>query len=140
MRYAMIRDYTLSVEHGTLDLATLQELVGGNIEPVFTVASVERAGFRVTGYANEEGMYNGSEINALWVRGEHAQPVFGPVVVTGLGPRGETCELTARELAQVALVAPAPGSVFAMENPATGDLHVFCVPLLYVQTPETRHA
>lgn len=77
-----------------LSLEALQSIVGGLIEPMFTVDSPFRPNHMITGYVNEEGWllhlpsfirYNGS-------------PVAGNMVVVGLNDQtGESSLLTDEE-------------------------------------------
>lgn len=129
MRYATIKGGLLTLVTGPLTLADLQREVGGLIEPIFTVGSVERAGYRVTGYANEEGGALGLAPNVITPVG----PVYGPMVLCGIDREGETCELTAREFAQVHVVHSDGNGFFMALDLTTGD--VFRVPVLSVEAP-----
>src|SRR4051812_15119134 len=88
-------------------LATLQYCVGGLIQQFFTVRSVDRPGYRIVGYANEEGRLLDLFPNVISPAGE---VIYGPVVVVALSrdPEADPEGLTDAEAEQIGLVNSAP--------------------------------
>lgn len=79
-----------------LTLAAMQETVGGYIAPAFTVPSPTRLGFAVTGYVNDEGIW---DLPVTLVHTESDDPLCGPVLICGLDETtGDTVPLDAAEL------------------------------------------
>lgn len=91
-------------EHYTEDVPTLellQSVVGGYIEPMFTVTSPCRKGYEITGYVNEEGLLINLPIFAgISVDGD-VRPFAGNLVITALTRNGNTALLTEEEMQAV---------------------------------------
>ena len=85
-----------------ITLEVLKGIVGGWIETVFTVQSVERHRSQLVGYANEEGLYIPACKPNVWMS-PHERPIHGPIAIVGVDRKGETIELTPGEFAQVSL-------------------------------------
>lgn len=95
-----LRPIMLDMRHPML-LDTLSTLVGGYIEAVLVAESIDRPGFLVTIYGNEEGKLVGLPVNVLRHDGE---PLVGPLVVTTTDRDGNTVGMTEGEIAQVMIV------------------------------------
>ena len=109
-------------------LESLQQIVGGYIEPIFTVRSPYGNG-SITGYVNEDGIAAQLSLNIGIVHrfesGKrdqyHSAPVFGNIVITGLTDDGEGRSLTAMEigLLRTIYLPLEGGSVFPIVEPET---------------------
>lgn len=82
----------------SLDLSTLQSVVGGYIEPLFTIPSPTGEPGEVTAYVNEEGwMLSGPRAFVIRRDDDNWHPVAGDVVIVGLTDEGKTRELSPDE-------------------------------------------
>lgn len=105
----------IRIEHGQMALVelrdgsldSLQAAVAGNIQQFFSVRSTERRGYRLAGYANEEGLLYDLMPNVISPSGE---AIRGPVVVVALPPDCEADPegLTDAEAEQIGLVHTQP--------------------------------
>jgi hypothetical protein len=114
--------------HSTIPdtLESLQEIVGGYIEPMFTVTSPYGNG-SITGYVNADGIAEQLPLTIGIVHqfefgdrdNYYTAPVFGNLVITGLTHDGESRDLTAQEIELLNTVyAPIDGgSVFPIVQP-----------------------
>jgi hypothetical protein len=81
----------------TLD--ALQDVVGGYVEPFFTLPSPTGAG-SITGYVNEEGLMMGLPMAFGVVHSkDYIVPLAGDAVIVGLSDDGESRGLTPEEAA-----------------------------------------
>ena len=80
-------------------LQTLQEVVGGLIEAMFTVPSKYRKGYSITGYVNEEGLLISLPIIGAVNDSYGFRPFAGPMVIAGLkNSTGDSVLLTSEEI------------------------------------------
>lgn len=78
-------------------LESLQEIVGGYIEPFFTLPSPVGSG-ELTGYVNEEGLMHQLPISFGVIHApNYIVPLAGDAVIAGLNEDGETRGLTEAE-------------------------------------------
>lgn len=82
-------------------LADLQKVVGGRVEPAFTLPSPDSKSRELTGYVNEEGLCIGLPL-LLHLRRDNPEyplsPVAGSMIITALDMDGETQLLTDSEM------------------------------------------
>lgn len=79
-------------------LQELQGVVGGLIEPMFTIPSPLGNGRQITGYVNEEGLMIGLPIMGA-VHDESGYREFaGNMVVTALDSNGDTLRMVEKEI------------------------------------------
>jgi len=71
------------------DLHALQDVVGGRIEPMFTVPSPHRKNVELTAYVNEEGLCIGLPIIMAVSDSYGIRPFAGSMVIIGLDSRGD---------------------------------------------------
>lgn len=114
----------------------LQQIVGGYIEPFFTIPSPEGNG-DLTGYVNEEGLMMQLPMDFGVVHSpDYIVPLAGDAVITGLTDEGETRGLTETEVMRImsAFRRPKMGVCPVVEGQFTGMLvpveHVLVLPAL----------
>lgn len=78
-------------------LETMQGVVGGLIETMFTIPSPYRENVEITGYVNEEGLLIGLPICGVVLDEYGYRPFAGNMVMTGLKD-GDTVSLTEGEV------------------------------------------
>lgn len=106
----------------TLD--ALQEIVGGWIQEFFTKRSPLSEG-AITGYVNEEGLFEQLPINFGVVHGpDYIVPLAGDAVIVGLDTRGGSRGLTTEEadLLTARYVRPTSGVCPVIEGAVTHPL------------------
>ncbi len=81
------------------NLNTLQECVGGLIEPMFTIQSPVRKNHSLTGYVNEEGLIINLPVYGAVNDRYGFRPFAGDMVIVGLNERtGDTVLLNENEI------------------------------------------
>ena len=89
-----------SVKTNTVpNLEALQSVVGGLIEPMFTVPSPVRKNIELTAYVNEEGLCIGLPVRAAVVDSYGVRPFAGSMIIVGLDSEGDTVLLDDSEIA-----------------------------------------
>ncbi len=126
MQVIKITDGALTSADIPNTLESLQEIVGGYIEPIFTVPSPYENG-SITGYVNEDGIAEQLPLTIGIVHqfesGKrdqyHTAPVFGNLVITAVTDDGGSRSLTPEEM-RVLTTIYVPfegGSIFPIVEP-----------------------
>lgn len=127
----------VTIEQGKLStrqtlgrLEDLQDIVGGYVEPAFTIESPEGNGC-ITGYVNEEGLMIGLPLAmGIFHSPEYCVPLAGSMVICGLTDEGETRGLSAKEAERVERAyRPAPMGLCPVIEGDMGGRNIPMVPV-----------